>query len=413
MSFAIDTTLHAPSLTSIVCRNTVKSNRLKNVKSVTLIVVTVTTLLVAVTSVHPIFHTVLMCALLGFLYIGHSIEPITEGGDQDNQTTVAMHEEHQLLLESIRHYPMPYAIYDKKDRLVVWNQHYESIYAHAFGALKDKAKTKQLYYRDLIHSNAKETMSGQTLADYTDLRVANQRLQDGAVSDHEYPNRGWYRVSKYTTPSGGVAGFAIDINELKQREQELMQEVERRKKLEVKILKLANTDALTGIANRRHFIDRVEVEFQRAQQGNKTLCVMMLDIDHFKTVNDTYGHAAGDEVIATVATMAEAALPLDTDLIGRLGGEEFAVLLQESSEEVGYQVAERIRQSIKSLSFLSDGYTFGITISVGIAYFTLSDINSAALIKRADNALYCAKAGGRNRVETADNNDANDALATG
>lgn len=389
------------------------SNRQIIIRSIALFAITATILLAAFTSVPPIIYTVLLCALIAYLFFNNRQPPAFENEGTDSLAATKMSEEHQLLLESIRHYPMPYALYDKNDRLVVWNQHYENIHARAFKSLKDKINNKQMHYRDLIHSSAKETMSGQALKDYTDLRVANQRLEDGFIADREYPESGWYRVSKYTTPSGGVAGFAIDINELKQREAELIEEVERRKRLEVKIRKLANTDSLTGIANRRQFINRVEEEFNRVRQNDKTLCVMMLDIDHFKLVNDTYGHATGDEVIATVAKMTEMTLPSDGDLTGRLGGEEFAVLLTESTEEIGYQVAERIRQSIQALSFLSDNHSFTITVSVGVAYYSHSDFDKAELLKRADKALYQAKADGRNRVEVSGNIDGHGKLARG
>lgn len=378
-----------------------------------LIAIMATGLLIAGPSVYLYAHTLLLCSVTLYLYVMNRSATNTGVDIEDQTLSAAMREEHQLLLESIHHYPMPYAIYDKNDRLIVWNQQYEEIYAHTFDALKDKLQARQLSYRDLIQSNASESLSGQALEEYVDQRVAHHRDQVNSVVDREYPQYGWYRVSKNMMPSGGVAGFAIDINELKQREADLLREVERRERLEVKIRKLANTDALTGIANRRHFVERVEIEFDRTQQSKNTLCLMMIDIDHFKSVNDTYGHAAGDEVITTVAMAAASEVTSDSDLIGRLGGEEFAVLLSGVGEDDGRQVAERIRQSIQSLSFVSDGRGFTIAVSIGVANLSEIDTDSTALLKRADNALYKAKACGRNRVEIASGHDETHNRATG
>jgi diguanylate cyclase (GGDEF)-like protein len=167
---------------------------------------------------------------------------------------------------------------------------------------------------------------------------------------------------------------------------------------------LATTDALTGIYNRGELMIRGEEELARIVRhgiigGKGKMSIIMLDIDHFKRVNDTHGHQAGDAVLEQLADRIKKALRL-YDVLGRYGGEEFMLLLPAADLDVAEKIAERIRLSIESEPFLFNDTKIPITISLGVA--TLSpDFNLENAIGRADSALYRAKENGRNRVESA------------
>jgi diguanylate cyclase (GGDEF)-like protein len=161
---------------------------------------------------------------------------------------------------------------------------------------------------------------------------------------------------------------------------------------------LAATDVLTGLANRRDFMFRAEAEMLRTRRYNFPLCVMMMDIDHFKKVNDTWGHAAGDEVIRQVAAIARD-ICRSVDIVGRIGGEEFAVLLPQTSINGALIVAERLREMVAGRSVaISRGQSINVSISVGVAETAAERDELAPLLGRADAALYEAKQRGRNRV---------------
>ncbi len=160
--------------------------------------------------------------------------------------------------------------------------------------------------------------------------------------------------------------------------------------------KLATTDPLTEVWNRRSFMDRLQMEMQRAYRFEQRLTVAMLDADHFKRVNDTYGHSVGDQVLIGIAQAAKKRLR-DIDVLGRLGGEEFALCLAQTPVDGGETVANRIREDIQKLKFTSGEEEFGVSVSIGIAEWTRGESATDAL-DRADKALYAAKESGRNRV---------------
>jgi diguanylate cyclase (GGDEF)-like protein len=159
----------------------------------------------------------------------------------------------------------------------------------------------------------------------------------------------------------------------------------------------AHTDALTGLGNRHWMRTMFERELTRTQHANKALCLMMVDVDHFKTFNDQYGHIAGDRVLVAVADVLREYLR-PTDLVARFGGDEFAALLPDLQLKQARQTAERIRQQIAGLS--PSSLATAITVSIGIAHRTVRD-DVATLVQRADAAMYDAKEAGRNRVAVA------------
>ncbi|MDD5035359.1 MAG: GGDEF domain-containing protein [Methylococcaceae bacterium] len=174
---------------------------------------------------------------------------------------------------------------------------------------------------------------------------------------------------------------------------------------EKKLALMARTDPLTGINNRRSFMAMTEHEIHRAIRYNHPLSLVMLDIDRFKSVNDTYGHPTGDQVITACAQVFKRKVR-DQDIVGRLGGEEFAITLPETNMQSACIVAERIRRAIaKRANISTDGREFGFTLSVGVSSMIAGD-DIETLLLRVDKALYAAKQAGRNQVWTMEEHSA-------
>jgi diguanylate cyclase (GGDEF)-like protein len=166
---------------------------------------------------------------------------------------------------------------------------------------------------------------------------------------------------------------------------------------ERKLTLRALTDPLTGVFNRRTFMDLSNKETARAQRRGSLTSVFMIDIDHFKRINDTYGHPVGDLVIKALAETATKGLR-PTDILARYGGEEFVITLPETDGDVAKRVAERLRAALEALTVPADSAEVRFTVSIGVATFA-TGVSITAAMERADHALYRAKQHGRNRVE--------------
>ncbi|KZN17100.1 MULTISPECIES: GGDEF domain-containing protein [Pseudomonas] len=230
--------------------------------------------------------------------------------------------------------------------------------------------------------------------DYAERSLA-QVLVKGAVEDREYriiAADGQVRwlsdkcfINRQAEPGQPViiVGIAEDITEKKQMEAELQH--------------LASTDVLTQSSNRRHFFECAHREFEQARLNGAPMAFLLLDIDDFKVVNDTYGHQEGDKVLQRIAESGRAALRRG-DLFGRIGGEEFAAVFPGCAPDMAMQVAERLQREIQRLSFSHDNQTFGITVSQGLSSLTYEDESIDRLFARADAAMYQAKRQGKNRI---------------
>jgi diguanylate cyclase (GGDEF)-like protein len=185
------------------------------------------------------------------------------------------------------------------------------------------------------------------------------------------------------------------------KNQALQTEIEERKVAQAQAEHIATIDPLTGLFNRRHFFHLAEHAFTKALYDTTPLCVIMLDLDHFKEVNDTYGHLIGDKVLIAAANTIHHGLRT-SDILGRYGGEEFSAILPDTTLEQGYLVAERIRDMIETLLVETEKGPVSITLSCGVGKIFVDDSFSTltlnVLIDRADQALYQAKQAGRNRT---------------
>jgi diguanylate cyclase (GGDEF)-like protein len=167
--------------------------------------------------------------------------------------------------------------------------------------------------------------------------------------------------------------------------------------LNAELLRLATTDALTGVSNRRHFFDKVAEEAQRMRRYRRPAAVFMLDLDHFKRLNDGYGHDIGDHALVETASTVRQTLRTH-DLFGRLGGEEFAGFLPETDFAQAVTVCERLRELIAAIRVPTSGEPARVTASIGVVALDSEQETVAAALKRADQAMYAAKQSGRNRV---------------
>ncbi|MCP4349229.1 MAG: diguanylate cyclase [Desulfobacterales bacterium] len=161
--------------------------------------------------------------------------------------------------------------------------------------------------------------------------------------------------------------------------------------------RLATTDSLTGLYNRRYFFEKAGKELELAMQNKTQLSLILMDIDHFKKVNDTYGHFAGDEALKALTACCKETL-YDYDLFSRFGGEEFAILLPGTDKDTAFKLAEQMRKVIGEISIDFTGQSFNVTVSIGVASMDNTGESLETILKRADDAMYQAKKNGRNQA---------------
>ena len=208
-------------------------------------------------------------------------------------------------------------------------------------------------------------------------------------------------------PAGSTRTFLVTARPLMDLTSEIVGVVEsyrditERKQIEQELRRMAVTDPLTGALNRRQFMLRAGQEMERSIRYHSPLTLLMIDIDHFKAVNDTYGHDAGDEVLKSMVATAIAQLR-GSDIFFRLGGEEFAAILTHTAPPQGHLAAERLRKALKGLQVETVNGVVQFTVSIGVAAMGCADRSLEQIMKKADEALYEAKQQGRDRVITAE-----------
>ena len=198
-------------------------------------------------------------------------------------------------------------------------------------------------------------------------------------------------ISKNMMDRYARAGFMLKQN--------LLNDIEDRKILEEKLRNMATLDMLTRLYNRWRFRELAEHEYKRHMRSRKSLCIMMIDLDHFKRINDTFGHAAGDEVLKLFANICRETFR-ESDIVGRYGGEEFVVLLPETTILTGIDTAERFRENFEKAVLKNGEFTIKTTVSIGISRYIVDDQSIDDCICRADEALFLAKKAGRNIVKS-------------
>jgi diguanylate cyclase (GGDEF)-like protein len=178
---------------------------------------------------------------------------------------------------------------------------------------------------------------------------------------------------------------------------QLRTEAAERQRLAEELKRMATTDELTGLSNRRHYLELSSQEFKRARRHNTPLTVCILDVDYFKQVNDNFGHAVGDTALRAIAGACRESLR-EMDILGRFGGEEFTITLPETDAHTAQEVAERLRTRIEELSL--DVADLRLSVTIGLAE-RVDEEHIEQLLTRADLALYEGKRAGRNRVVSA------------
>ncbi len=250
----------------------------------------------------------------------------------------------------------------------------------------DEATARHLNYADLMKAALKHGLL-LAKAESDEVRVARHlatiRANDAQPLDFQIAGR-TLRMRCAALTNGGHILTYDDISDLVQRADEL--------------IAMANTDELTGLPNRRSFMAHGKSEWDRFQRYHRPLSILMIDIDHFKKINDGFGHDVGDDALAHVARMCRDSRR-SSDAAARIGGEEFAVLMPETTLEQARLVGERLRVAIAEAVCHSRGHHLKLTVSIGAAEATASMAGIHVLMKRADEALYQAKSRGRNRIE--------------
>lgn len=224
--------------------------------------------------------------------------------------------------------------------------------------------------------------------DITEFHDANQKLRNQAaelLQSNEVLER----------QAAELVGLA---DEMEQSRLLLNREIRRRENLEKRLKEVADTDPLTGIANRRSFVERASACLEFAHQVGETVTFIMADIDHFKTINDTYGHAAGDAALVQFSEYIATSLRIGDDFVARIGGEEFAFILPSCSISSARQMADRLREGVAQIGVSTDQGVINMTASFGVAALESEDDTVDTILARADAGLYDAKAQGRNRV---------------
>ena len=230
--------------------------------------------------------------------------------------------------------------------------------------------------------------------EYAERSLA-QVLVDGAVEHREY---------RIITPEGQLRWLSDKCFIKQQSDQDqrvvivgIAEDITEKKQLEGELQRLATTDVLTQSSNRRHFFECAHQAFEDARQDGSPLAFLLLDIDDFKQINDTYGHQEGDQVLQRIADSGKATLRRG-DLFGRIGGEEFAAVFPGCTAQVAEQIAERLQREIQRLSFTHGEHVYGVTVSQGLTGMTEDDHLLDKLFARADAAMYRAKRQGKNRI---------------
>ncbi|MGX9460250.1 diguanylate cyclase [Shewanella sp. A14] len=298
-----------------------------------------------------------------------------------------------ILLEALTLTPNCFGVLNHNKEVIYCNQHFASIFGttaeNAIGKksgdlLRHAWKTKQGV---IINTNNFEQWL-ENLHKLHSEKALNQYETD--LSDGR-----WFKMTRINLDSGYTIIMGADITNLKQAQTSLEQAHQQ-------IENLVNTDQLTGVHNRRSYNQLAKQECARAIRFDQPLSLLVIDIDYFKVINDNFGHDGGDSILKQFAQICNDLLR-QSDSLSRIGGEEFTIILPMTDSEGAMIIAERIRDHIAKYSFntTQTNKNINVTVSIGVSSLTARDNEIKDLFSRADKAMYCAKRGGRNQVQLA------------
>jgi diguanylate cyclase (GGDEF)-like protein len=285
---------------------------------------------------------------------------------------------------------------DRDGKLLSWNPSFDSVQ----GALRDKKYLKDflfpsslLLFDELLSSTVRERVRTRGK-----LRFAHENRRDFAALTIPLPGE---RVLFIAEPVNATTELKAVTAELQKTKRSLAIKETELQAVIAQADEVAHTDALTFLPNRRQMVGDLQREVIFADRYGTPLAISMIDIDHFKNINDTYGHPVGDEVLQRLAGELRQHIR-HPDTIGRYGGEEFLVILPHSMLKAAIQQAERLCKHVRSLSIKSGGRGISLTISIGIAQYKIQKEDWQTFLSRADAALYLAKNNGRNQWAVSD-----------
>lgn len=300
----------------------------------------------------------------------------------------------KVMVEHIENSENGIAVLDAQDRFILFNDAFLRMFGLENIDIQGRTIDDVLIWMFTYEIGA--IVHGKTLNQWLKFVLSSYRSAPFRSFEVDMVDGRWVLITEQVNAGGEVVIVGNDITRTKKAEMALIAAQEELKKL-------ALTDELTCIPNRRHFFQYVEYEFHRSLRHHHDSCIALLDLDHFKRINDTYGHAMGDEVLRHFASILRSYSRKD-DIAGRIGGEEFALLLPETSLNEALGVLERIRLLLakEKLDIINFGFTY--TFSAGVAAFRKDDkFSPQDWFSQADQALYKAKASGRNITMPYDN----------
>ena len=324
-----------------------------------------------------------------------------------------------VLFDALNSMEEALVVYGANGCLQACNRAFLEMYGYTTEEAAPGVHFRELGEIDLRHGNV--VVEDEEGGDYLERKAAYRKNLKGSFTVKLQDGR-WIRSTDRATPGGGFISVHVDVSDLKiaqdkireaQFESSQHQErlAELNESLELQVAErtseleeakqiaeqLARTDSLTGINNRRAFFESASIIHENARRFNHGYSILMIDIDRFKQVNDSYGHVSGDLVVRELANTIIHTIR-SVDIAGRIGGDDFGVILPETSAVDALFLAERLRLDFSSKSIpVNDGY-LSFTISIGTAFLTETDRSLEDVIANADNALYGAKDQGRNSV---------------
>jgi diguanylate cyclase (GGDEF)-like protein/PAS domain S-box-containing protein len=271
--------------------------------------------------------------------------------------------------------PLAILALDAEDRVTMWNPAAETMFGwtekHILGQPNPAIPENKTKEYDALRQ---ATLSGMAFSNLDTVRMRRDGTQ--------------FPVSMSVAPLRGKQGDVIG-------RMHIIADISERKKYQEELRQQATTDELTKVSNRRHFMELANGEIKRSARFKRPPAIGLIDIDHFKQINDTYGHAAGDLALVGFARIFQKYIR-EVDIFARFGGDEFILLLPETTQEQAYEVVERVRMALITQPIVLNDHPVILTISSGIANLASEHETIDTLIQKADQALYIAKEKGRN-----------------